>query len=161
MEFFPFRSDRQQADEMRRNLTNYISKSAYGFAAVELKKTGECVGFNGLFSNSDLQTFFSDEIVEIGWRLAPQFWGNGYASEAASKWLEYGFTTLDLNEIVSFSVWNNIPSFAVMEHIGMTPDPSRDFNNPKVPDSHPHLKRHLFYKISKDEWIANLNKKGD
>lgn len=58
MEFFPFRSDRQQADEMRRNLTNYISKSAYGFAAVEIKNTGECVGFNGLFLNSAFKLSF-------------------------------------------------------------------------------------------------------
>lgn len=159
MEFFPFRRDRQKSDEMRSFLTQYISQKGFGFAAVELKETGECVGFNGLYADPDLQTFFDKRTIEIGWRLAPQYWGKGYAFEAAAKWLEYGFDKLALDEIVSFAVWSNQASFAVMKRIGLKPDPTRDYDHPGVPDSHSHLKRHLFYKITREEWLSN--KKGD
>ena len=92
--------------------------------------------------------------IEIGWRLAPEFWGQGYVTEAAEAWLAYGFETLDLDEIVSFAVAENHRSIAVMKRLGMRADPEADFDHPTVPESHPHLKRHVLYRLSRADWQA-------
>ena len=85
----------------------------YGFTAAELAEGGACIGFVGLMP-TDLDPTFPDGTVEIGWRLAPEFWGSGYVTEAANAWLCFAFGRLDLDEVVSFAVWNNERSTAVM-----------------------------------------------
>lgn len=150
MEFFPFRRDRVQSDQLFDRLRQDIDDRGFGFAALELKQTGECIGFAGLHP-ADVSSL-PPGTIEIGWRTIPEHWGNGYVTEAANAWLDYGFEALGLTEIVSFAVWNNKRSIAVMERIGMTADPSRDFDHPAVPNSHPHLKRHVLYRISDEKW---------
>lgn len=81
----------------------------------------ECIGFIGLLDTDHLP-FLPAGTVEIGWRLAPEFWGHGYVTEAAEAWLAYGFETLGLEEIVSFAVKDNSRSTAVMERLGMVAD---------------------------------------
>ncbi|UDL89772.1 GNAT family N-acetyltransferase [Mesorhizobium sp. PAMC28654] len=151
MEFFPFRRNRAQADAKMDELHAAIERDGQGFAAAEIAATGECIGFVGL-TGTDHLPFLPAGTVEIGWRLAPEFWGKGYVSEAAEAWLAYGFETLGLDEIVSFAVEDNRRSTAVMERIGMITDPSADFDHPDIPDSHPALKRHVFYRLSRTDW---------
>jgi len=81
----------------------------------------------------------------------PEHWHKGFATEAAHALLSYGFDILKLDEIVSFAVQNNLPSIAVMQRIGMTAEPERNFDHPRVPDSMPHLKRHVFFRITNPE----------
>ena len=150
MEYFPFIRDRLQSDELMQRLRNSIDAEGFGFTAMELRETGECLGFCGL-ARTNIEGLPSG-MVEIGWRLAVRHWGKGYVSEAARSLLEFGFTTLDLEEIVSFAVFDNFRSIAVMRRIGMTPDPQRDFDHPRVPDTHPHLKRHVLYRLSAQDW---------
>ena len=151
MEFFPFRRDRASADAKLDEFRADIDRHGYGWTAAEIAATGECVGFVGLNRAAHLP-FLARDAIEIGWRLAPAFWGRGYVTEAASAWLDFGFTRLGLAEIVSFAVWNNRRSTAVMERLGMQADPARDFDHPGVPESHPHLKRHRFYALSRSRW---------
>jgi len=153
MEFFPFRRDRNASDKMMDDLKTGIKENGYGFTALEIKETGECIGFCGL-ANADFEENQKAEYVEIGWRLAPQYWGKGYATEAAKRLLAFGFEELQLDEIVSFTVKGNEKSSAVMERIGMVRDKTKDFDHPRVPDTHPNLKPHIFYAIQ------NPNKKG-
>jgi 3-dehydroquinate dehydratase/shikimate dehydrogenase len=84
--------------------------------------------------------------VEIGWRLAYDYWGKGYAVEGAKACLKYGFETLGLEEIVSFTAVQNVRSRRVMERIGMHHDPKDDFDHPKLPQGH-SLQRHVLYRI--------------
>ena len=84
--------------------------------------------------------------VEIGWRLDPEHWNRGYATEGARAALEYGFVSLQLPEIVSFTVPGNVRSRRVMEKIGMTHWASDDFDHPALPEGHP-LRRHVLYRI--------------
>jgi 3-dehydroquinate dehydratase / shikimate dehydrogenase len=58
--------------------------------------------------------------VEIGWRLHYDFWGKGYATEGANAALQYGFESIGLNAIVSFTAVTNTRSRRVMERLGMT-----------------------------------------
>lgn len=86
--------------------------------------------------------------VEIGWRLAAEYWGQGYATEGARAALQYGFDTLRFTEVLSFTVPANIRSRRVMERLGMTHDPSDDFDHPLVPEGHA-LRRHVLYRIGR------------
>ncbi|OHV76565.1 GNAT family N-acetyltransferase [Rhizobium sp. LCM 4573] len=153
MEFFPFRRSHAEADAMMEKLNGLITETGLGFYALELKETGEPMGFCGL-SLANMPDIFPPETVEIGWRLATRFWGNGYVTEAGRALIDWGFEKADLAEIVSFAVTGNRRSTAVMERIGLRRDASRDFNSPRVPDTHPHLKGHVVYALSRREWEA-------
>ncbi|MHA6684524.1 GNAT family N-acetyltransferase [Mesorhizobium sp. A556] len=151
MEFFPFRRDRALADVKMDEFRQRIDTHGIGWTAAEIAATGECIGFVGI-TDADHMPFLPEGTVEIGWRVAPEFWGHGYVTEAAQAWLAFGFDTLGLDEIVSFAVAANRRSTAVMERIGMKADPSSDFDHPGVSDSHPHLKHHLFYRLKRADW---------
>lgn len=147
MEFFPFRRSHEEADLLLDKVRRMINETGLGFYALELKETAEPIGFCGL-SLAGLAPLFAPDTVEIGWRLATRFWGKGYVTEAATALLAHGFTIFQLDEIVAFAVDGNRRSIAVMERIGMHRDPDGDFDHPRVPDSHPHLKRHVLYRIA-------------
>jgi RimJ/RimL family protein N-acetyltransferase len=66
--------------------------------------------------------------------------------------LRLGFEQRNLAEIVAFAVAANRRSTAVMKRIGLRRDPSRDFDHPRVPETHPHLKRHVVYAMTAEEW---------
>jgi RimJ/RimL family protein N-acetyltransferase len=151
MEFFPFRRNRAQADAKMDEFRAWIAEDGYGFAAAEIAATGECIGFVGLLDTDHLPDLPAGT-VEIGWRLAPEFWGHGYVTEAAEAWLAFGFETLGIDEIISFAVKDNRRSTAVMQRIGMTADPSADFDHPDISDGHPALKRHVFYRLKARNW---------
>ncbi|WP_420408832.1 GNAT family N-acetyltransferase [Hoeflea sp.] len=146
MEFFPMRRDRAQSDEMMDRLASQIESRGFGLAAVEIAETGEVAGFTGLNPTAGIPVF-KDGTVEIGWRIAPRFWGKGIAGEAARAWRDHGFDALGLDRIVSFAVADNRRSIAVMQRIGMTARPDLDFDHPAVPDTHPQLKRHVLYEM--------------
>lgn len=151
MRFFSMRRDRADSDAMMDRLRAEIDRDGYGFAAVELAETGDCLGFVGIHKAPPIPVI-APESIEIGWRLKRNTWGKGYATEAAREWLRFGFEDLGLEEIVSFAVVNNTWSLAVMERIGMQHDRDGDFDHAAVPDSHPHLKRHALYRLTKAEW---------
>lgn len=151
MEFFPFRRDRDESDGVLDRLRSGVTERGFGFCALEVRDNGTCIGFAGLHETTGVPSLPAGT-VEIGWRLVPEAWGKGYVTEAARAWLDFGFETLGLEEIVSFAVWNNARSVAVMKRIGMTATPERDFDHPSVPGTHPHLKRHVLYRIARTEW---------
>jgi len=153
MEFFPFRRDRAQADAKMNEMRADIARQGYGWTAVEIAATGQCIGFVGLH-DVEIEPILPAGSIEIGWRLAPEFWGHGYVTEAAAALFDYGFETLGLAEITSFAVANNKRSTAVMERLGMRRDPSSDFDHPSVPDTHPLLKFHVFYRVTREDWQA-------
>jgi RimJ/RimL family protein N-acetyltransferase len=151
MRFFPFRRSKAQADEFFDSLRARNAERGYGFSALELKRTGECIGFAGLHFDRVVPGR-PQGAVEIGWRLAPEHWGHGYVTEAARALLAFGFEDLDLDEIVSFAVASNEKSIAIMKRIGMEAQPAEDFDHPRVPDTHPQLRRHAFYRLRRDDW---------
>jgi ribosomal-protein-alanine N-acetyltransferase len=89
--------------------------------------------------------------VEVGWRLAVEAWGQGYASEAAREALRFGFEDAGLGEIVSFTSPLNTRSMAVMQRIGMHRDPTDDFEHPVLPPGS-RLSRHVLYRLEREEW---------
>ena len=94
--------------------------------------------------------------IEVGWRLLPEFWAQGYATEGAEASLQYGFDILKLDEIVSITVPANVRSKRVMEKLGMHTDPKDDFDHPKLRGGHP-LKRHVLYRLERSEWQKRVD----
>jgi len=142
MEFFPGLWDEEKSHESLKQNREEFTQSGFGKFALELKETGEFIGYTGL-AKVNFEAHFTPAI-EIGWRLDSQHFGKGYATEAAKEVLRFAFEDLRLKEIVAFTVPQNLASQNVMKKIGMTRDFSGDFLHPKLPKSHPFAKHVLF-----------------
>jgi ribosomal-protein-alanine N-acetyltransferase len=143
MEFFPGLLRRAESDAVVDNIQAHFVRHGFGVWAVEVPDA-PFIGFTGLAVPRFTAPF--TPCVEIAWRLAPSYWGKGYATEAAWLSLRYGFETLGLAEIVAMAVEGNARSRAVMERLGMHHDPADDFDHPSLPDGHP-LRRHVLYRL--------------
>jgi RimJ/RimL family protein N-acetyltransferase len=123
----------------------------FGVWALEVPGVAPFIGYTGLQRVGFAAPFAP--AVEIGWRLSPAHWGMGYATEAALAALRTGFETLNLDQIVSFTVAANKSSWSVMERLGMHRDASEDFDHPRLPVGHT-LRRHILYRLTRAEWQA-------
>ena len=150
MQYFPFTRSRRVADEVLQKLTDFAKRDGYGWAAICLRGIDQPIGFAGL-SKVNFEANFTPA-TEIGWRILPRYWKQGIASEAARALIAHGFEDLHLERIVSFAVPQNIGSIAVMKKIGMSADPSHDFDMPGIDDAHAHLRRCVFYSLTKNDW---------
>ncbi|MFC0225156.1 GNAT family N-acetyltransferase [Serratia aquatilis] len=142
MKYFPAPLSRAESDTMAERIRALMQQQGWGFWAVEVKGGSPFIGFVGLASAGD--DLPCSPCVEIGWRLAAEHWGQGYASEAANCALELAFNTLQLTEVVSFTAENNHPSRRVMARIGMTFS-GETFEHPRLPPGHP-LRKHVLYR---------------
>lgn len=150
MEHFPSTLTREKADALAELLAGRLTDNGYGLWAVEVVATGEFIGFTGL-NDVTFDAPFTPAI-EVGWRLARSAWGHGYATEAARAALEFAFTTLGRQEVVSFTATSNLRSMAVMERLGMVRDPDGDFHHPAIgPATHP-LSLHVLYRLRAEDW---------
>jgi len=149
MEFFPAALTREQSDAQMAGIRAFIVERGYGLYAAEEKASGQFIGFIGL-SRPSFEAHFTPAI-EIGWRLAREAWGQGYASEGARAVRDHAFVALGLDALVSFTAEWNRPSRRVMEKIGMAHDPADDFMHPRLPPEH-KLARHVLYRLSRAEW---------
>ena len=144
-EYFPSLMTPAESQASIDRMRAHQAEFGFGFWAIEVPGVADCVGMCGL-AHARFEAPFTP-CVEIGWRIAHEHWGQGYAPEAARASLDYGFETLGLNEIVAFAVVTNAKSRRVMEKIGMTYDPADDFDHPALPPGHP-LRRHVLYRIT-------------
>ncbi len=119
-----------------------LDRTGRGFWAIERKADSALLGAAAL--RSVHETLPVAPAVEIGWRLAREAWGGGYATEAARALLNQGFAALGLSEIIAFTADTNLRSQAVMQRLGMIRDESRDFDHPGLAADHP-LSRHVVY----------------
>lgn len=126
-----------------------FAENGFGLWAIEVRGGGPFVGFTGL-SIPRFGAHFTPA-VEVGWRLAFEHWGKGYATEAAIAALDFGFQTRGLDEVVSFASAGNFRSHAVMKRLGMRRDPSDDFDYPGLDLSNP-LRRHVLYRLKRADW---------
>jgi RimJ/RimL family protein N-acetyltransferase len=140
---------REQSDALAQRIREHFDHHRFGLWAVEVPDVAEFAGFIGL-SIPAFEVHFTP-CVEIGWRLAREHWGRGYATEGARAAQEFGFAQLDLDEIVSFTAVANQRSRTVMERIGMQYDPHGDFDHPALPPEHP-LRRHVLYRLTRKAW---------
>lgn len=146
MEHYPAPLTRGESDAfVRERIAKQFAELGFGLWAVEVPGVAPFVGYVGL----SVHTFDADftPCVEIGWRLAFEHWGEGYATEAARVAIEFGFAEAGLDEIVSFTTPANRRSVAVMERLGMTY--AGEFDHPRLPPGH-RLRRHVLYRLARD-----------
>jgi RimJ/RimL family protein N-acetyltransferase len=150
MRHFPSTLTPQQSDEMVDRMIATWMDRGYGLWAVERSDTSQFVGFVGLAAPSWQAAF--TPCVEVGWRLAKQHWGIGFAPEAALAALRWGFDNVDLpgDEVVSFTTLGNNNSQRVMQKIGMERDHAGDFDHPLLPDWVD--RRHALYRINRRQF---------
>jgi RimJ/RimL family protein N-acetyltransferase len=134
---------RAESDAMVERYDAELAREGWGFWAVEVVDGAPFIGMVGLHRLAPALPFAPG--VEAGWRLDPDFWGHGYATEAAAAALQYGFSACGLAEIVAFTAAVNRRSHAVMERIGMRRDREADFDHPGVAEDSP-LRRHVLYR---------------
>ncbi len=149
MEFFPSTLSKKESDALAKRISDKIIEQSWGLWAVSIPHIADFIGFIGL-AKPTFEAHFTPA-VEVGWRLAFDYWGKGYATEGAKAVLKYGFQKIFLNEIVSFTVVQNIQSRKVMEKIGLHHKLIDDFDHPKLPEGHP-LRRHVLYRLTKTDW---------
>jgi RimJ/RimL family protein N-acetyltransferase len=147
MEFFPECLTRAHSDSLVDRINEHFKKHGFGLFAAELRKDQTFIGFVGVAVPSFKAHF--TPCVEIGWRLAADYWGRGLATEGARAVVKYAFEELALDALVSFTVPRNIRSRRVMEKVGMTHDVSDDFDHPNLPEGHP-LRRHVLYRFRRN-----------
>ncbi|BBK30347.1 RimJ/RimL family protein N-acetyltransferase [Stella humosa] len=146
MEHFPAVLDRAGSDALAGRIADHFAQHGYGLWALEVPGRTAFAGYVGL-AHRDFPAHFTPA-VEIGWRLARDCWGHGYAVEAARRVLDFAFDEAGLDEVVSFTVPANRPSWTVMERIGMARDADGDFDHPALPPGHA-LAHHVLYRIAR------------
>lgn len=129
---------------------HYIERG-YTSYAVDVKDTNQFIGCIGLRFADYLPDLITPS-VEIVWRLAFKYWGQGYATEGATAVLHYGFNTLRLDQVISLASSGNLRSRRIMEKIGLIHKPADDFDHPRYAEGDP-LKRHVIYRLTKNEYI--------
>jgi RimJ/RimL family protein N-acetyltransferase len=149
MEHFPSLLSREETAGSIERVEKHFENHGYGFWAVEVPSRAPFIGFIGLAVPGFEASF--TPCVEIGWRLARPWWGQGFATEGARAALAYGFERLGLPEIVSFTVPGNVRSRRVMEKLGMKY--SEDFEHPRIQPGHP-LRGHVLYRLARGEWTS-------
>lgn len=153
MEHFPSLMTRAQCELMMSLVNQELEERGFGLWGLERRDTGAFIGYTGLHEVS-FDTSFTPAI-EVGWRLAYDAWGQGFATEAARRALEIGFQAHALPEIVSFTIPENVRSQAVMRRLGMRRDKAGDFDHPRHLDDD-RIRRHILYRLTVGEWESQL-----
>lgn len=148
MRYFPATLTTAESAQAMQRMQDGIAQRGWGFWAVQLLATSEVVGCIGL--NHPDPSLPCAPCTEIGWRLAREYWGKGYANEAARRALEFAFDELALSEVLSFTAVQNDRSQKVMQRLGLT-NTGRNFQHPLLPaDS--ELREHVLYRITRATW---------
>jgi ribosomal-protein-alanine N-acetyltransferase len=149
MAYFPAALTRADSDALVACNEAHFATHGFGLWALEVPGQVPFAGLVGLVVPK-FQAAFTP-CVEIGWHLAREHWGKGYAVEAASVVLRAAFGPLGLCEVVSLTVPDNLRSRRVMDRLGMQHAPREDFDHPLLPPGH-RLRRHLLYRLTRDAW---------
>jgi RimJ/RimL family protein N-acetyltransferase len=128
-----------------------FERYGYGIWCLETRADETFLGLTGLSTVPFVEHF--TPAVEVGWRLRPMAWGHGYATEAATAALDFGFGAAGLEQIVSFASKTNTRSLAVMERLGMERVEGGDFDHPLMEEGHP-LAPHMLYRLGSQAWRA-------
>jgi len=149
MEFMPKPLTWDESDRLMKRFEGHFEEHGVGLYAAELRGNQRFMGFLGL-AVPDFSAAFTP-CVEIGWRLAHEYWGQGLATEGAREAMRDGFERQGLAHMVSFTVPLNVRSVRVMERLGIVRDPDGDFEHPKLPEGHA-LRHHVLYWMGREMW---------
>jgi RimJ/RimL family protein N-acetyltransferase len=132
---------REHSDSIAQWAQQLYAREGIGLLAVERREDGAFLGMCGLHHQSS----YPDE-VEVGWRLAHEHWGHGYATEAAAGWLDHAFGQLDLPRVISITERPNVRSLAVMRRLGMV------FDHEAEVEDEGEVFQAVVYSITAERW---------
>lgn len=128
--------------EVWRQMTSFVGHwhfRGYGIWAVEEKSSGRLVGRIGFLNPIGWPGF------ELGWTLARESWGKGYATEGARKALQYAFTELDRDHVISLIAPENVGSARVAQRLGEKVERTTELFGKEV----------LVYGIDRAQWLES------
>ena len=152
MEHFPRISTREESDAGFDRIVARMKQQGFGLWAVEVPGVAPFIGFVGL---NPADAVLGRPVLEIGWRLVAEHWGQGYATEGGRVSLAHAFDALGQDEVVSFTTTGNQRSRHVMEKLGLSRRPEDDFDHPGVDPSWSG-RRHALYRITHAEWRRKM-----
>jgi len=155
MEFSPSIFSREETEAMWKRIHDHFAH--YGFGPWAMEVDGKFAGSMGLNWITRFETHFTP-CVNIGYRLRPEFWGRGLATEGGRAALRYGFECLELREIIAFTIPENKRARRVLEKLGLLF--SEEFDHPLIAEGHP-MRRQVLYRISRSAWEAGPSRKFD
>lgn len=142
--YFPATLGTEMAVQEAQRIRGAIAQRGWGMWALELPGSLPFAGTVGLHVTTIDAPFVPT--VELGWRLAPEAWGRGLATEAAQAAVRFAFEHLGLDEVTAYTAADNLPSQAVMHRLGMQRSPADDFEHPLVEAGHP-LRQHRLFRL--------------
>jgi RimJ/RimL family protein N-acetyltransferase len=152
MEFFPATLSPGESEAVIAVIDSSFEQRGYGLWAVEVPGETSFAGFIGL-APVDARMRFAPA-VEVGWRLAREHWGHGFATEGARAAMSFAFEELGLPSLVAFTASGNARSRRVMQRLGMVHDPAEDFHHPRLTSGHP-LSSHVLYRADAAAWLLS------
>lgn len=135
---------RDETDALIDRMQAILDTNGFTFWAVERRADSAFLGFCGLKPGAE-DTPIEGEI-EIGWRVAHEYWGQGYAREAAQASLDWGWANLDVPTVAAITTLENVRSWGLMERLGMLRAPQDDFDHPRAIE---RLRPHVTYRIAR------------
>jgi RimJ/RimL family protein N-acetyltransferase len=135
----------EESDSIAAWANQHYAEDGLGLLALERRADARFVGMCGVHE----QDWYPDD-VEIGWRLARAYWGHGYATEAASAWLDYAFDVKLRPRVLSITEPENVRSLAVMQRLGLTFDHAAEL--PDEATGEPFSA--VVHSITAEEWGA-------
>lgn len=133
---------RRHSDEIAEWANQVHEEEGIGLLAIERTADGSFLGMCGLHH----QESYPDD-VEVGWRLAHEHWGHGYATEAATAWLDHAFGPMGLDRVISITDLPNVRSLAVMRRLGMTLDHEAEIQDEGI------TFQAVIYSITAEQWL--------
>jgi RimJ/RimL family protein N-acetyltransferase len=144
MEHFVAPMTRVESDAFVDRIESRFADVGYSLWALEVIDGTGFIGFTGLWDATFEAPF--TPAVEVGWRLAADAWGKGYATEAAVASIDDGLVRVGLGEVLSFTAVRNTRSRALMERLGLQHVRGQDFDHPACPEGHP-VRPHVLYRF--------------
>ncbi len=151
MEFLGPLQDESEVRSAIQRQSEGQTTNGFSYWAMELRETGELIGFCGLMLKTIDVPMKSG--VDAGWRVASQHWRKGYAHEAARATIGWGFGNLDEDTIWAVTVQANGRSWKLMEKLGMSRRAEYDFEHPALSPGDA-LRPHIAYSISREKWLT-------
>jgi RimJ/RimL family protein N-acetyltransferase len=145
MEFLGDHQSLDQVDAAMARQNGFHDDLGHCFWAIERREDAAFLGFCGIKPGPDGTPLAGRP--EIGWRLAADHWGKGYAREAAQASIAWGQAHLRDDAIWAMTVLANVRSWGLMERLGMKRHADLDFEHPALPHDHP-LQPHIVYSTS-------------
>ena len=128
----------EASSRIRDRIMRWQVERGFTFWAVERKEDGALLGFCGL-KIADTPGAPVEGMIEVGWRLREDAWGQGYAKEAAIASIDFALEKLGADRVVALTFNQNVASWGLMERIGMTRRPELDYDDERFPALNPTI----------------------